>query len=150
MSKGAVAKSGGGGNSAMVGNYLTKEEGSQMIHSVFSSIASMYNKGIEVINTIPGQIQTGTLALATAVGAKLQSIGDAVKGQGGDQQQSDYTSVLKAHYEMLEKLRKQDIVKYKKLIELCKLIKDQPASLIYTKIANFYSIPVKTPTPTPG
>ena len=150
---GASGKSSGGtsGKSSLsattTANYLTKTDATDMISSTVNSFATYfvtaYNKGIDIINSIPGTIQSNSVRVTEALGKKLQDIGNAVKGgeQNADSKNNnDYVSIVKPHFDMLEKLRKQDIVKYKQLVALAEQVKTQPASVIYTKITKAYGI----------
>lgn len=144
-SNGATKASSASGTSTA--NFLTKTDATDMISSTVNSFASYfvtaYNKGIDIINSIPGTIQSNSVRVTEALGKKLQDIGNAVKGgeQNADSKNNnDYVSIIKPHFDMLEKLRKQDIVKYKQLVALAELVKTQPASVIYTKITKAYGI----------
>lgn len=138
-----MASKNGSSSSSVVGNYLTKEEASTMISSSINNainiITVAYNNGIDVINSIPGMIQSSTLKVTEALGVKLQSIGDAVKGSDPNRKEdNEYVSILKIHYDMLEKLRKQDIIKYRKLVEVCRKAKGQPDATVYVELKKHF------------
>lgn len=136
---------------SLISRFVTREEAYAITHAESSKIAQginafiefftgMYNKGIDVINSTPTIIHDNTLQVSDVIAGKLKAIGDAVRGSDESAAQNDYTVLNKKHFDLLEKMRKQDIVMYKNLVTLAQQFRGEPVSVQYVKLKEFFNI----------